>query len=162
LQWRASSCNDRLCLTLISARPPHHKAPCFVPSRGWRIRMTDVSAGSRSRTAIIRRRRDGPISSTGRGSAHRIRQGRAEIPAPRYRRRVSAVDPGCVKTRTTGRQSINFSRFSAPFRHYRLGGAKKPAPEAPFSDNFRVFIQSRPFADLRLRVMKRRLHESVL
>src|SRR6516225_6097747 len=25
LQWRASSCNDRLCLTLISARPPHHK-----------------------------------------------------------------------------------------------------------------------------------------
>src|SRR5215469_1080046 len=27
LQWRACSCNDRLCLTLISARPPHRKAP---------------------------------------------------------------------------------------------------------------------------------------
>jgi len=27
LQWRASSCNDRLCLTLNSARSPHHKAP---------------------------------------------------------------------------------------------------------------------------------------
>src|SRR5215813_4567203 len=33
LQWHASSCNDRLCLTLISARPPHHKAALFVPSR---------------------------------------------------------------------------------------------------------------------------------
>src|SRR5215471_3907998 len=33
LQWRASSCNDRPCLTLISARPPHHKAAPFVPSR---------------------------------------------------------------------------------------------------------------------------------
>src|SRR6516164_11597881 len=34
LQWRASSCNDRLCLTLISARPPHHKkSALFVPSR---------------------------------------------------------------------------------------------------------------------------------
>jgi hypothetical protein len=33
LQWRASSCNDRLCLTLSSAEPPHHKAPFFVPSQ---------------------------------------------------------------------------------------------------------------------------------
>src|SRR4029077_3828 len=33
LQWRASSCNDRLCLTLISASRPHHKAAFFVPSR---------------------------------------------------------------------------------------------------------------------------------
>ena len=33
LQWRASSCNDRLCLTLISASPPHHKGALFVPSR---------------------------------------------------------------------------------------------------------------------------------
>ena len=33
LQWHASSCNGRLCLTLISARPPHHKAALFVPSR---------------------------------------------------------------------------------------------------------------------------------
>src|SRR5262249_5545476 len=33
LQWHASSCNDRLCLTLISARPPHHKAALSVPSR---------------------------------------------------------------------------------------------------------------------------------
>ena len=32
-QWHASSCNGRLCLTLISARPPHHKAALFVPSR---------------------------------------------------------------------------------------------------------------------------------
>ena len=39
------------------------------------------------------------------------------------------------------RQSINFSRFSAVFRHYRLGEAKKFASDAPFSDNFRVFTQ---------------------
>src|SRR6516225_4066617 len=38
LQWRASSCNDRLCLTLISARPPHHKKAPFCP-----IPTTDVS-----------------------------------------------------------------------------------------------------------------------
>src|SRR6516162_8148585 len=55
---------------------------------------------------------------------------------------LSAKGPGCVKTRTTGRQSINFTRFSAPFRHYRLGAAKKFPLDAPFSDNFRVFIQS--------------------
>src|SRR6516162_6434165 len=28
-QWHASSCNDRLCLTVISARPPRHKAAFF-------------------------------------------------------------------------------------------------------------------------------------
>src|SRR6516165_5550602 len=39
------------------------------------------------------------------------------------------------------RESINFSRFSAGFRHYRLGEAKKFASDAPFSDNFRVFTQ---------------------
>jgi len=38
------------------------------------------------------------------------------------------------------RQSINFSQFSAVF-HYRLGVAKKFAPDAPISDNFRVFTQ---------------------
>jgi hypothetical protein len=37
----------------------------------------------------------------------------------------AARDPGCVKTRTTGRQSINLSRFSAHFCDYWLGGAKK-------------------------------------
>jgi len=51
------------------------------------------------------------------------------------------MGPGCVKTRTTGRQSINFSRFSAVFRHYKLGEAKKFASDATFSDNFRVFTQ---------------------
>ena len=33
LQSHASSCNDRLCLTLISATPLHHKAALFVLSR---------------------------------------------------------------------------------------------------------------------------------
>jgi hypothetical protein len=41
------------------------------------------------------------------------------------------------------RQSINFSRFSGrfPLLQARLGEAKKFAPDAPFSDNFRVFTQ---------------------
>jgi hypothetical protein len=58
--------------------------------------------------------------------------------------------PGCVKTRTTGRQSINFSRFSAVFRHYRLSEAKKFASDAPFSDNFQVFTQPGPRAAINL------------
>ena len=36
-------------------------------------------------------------------------------------------------------QSINFSRFSAVFRHYKLGEAKKFASDATFSDNFPSF-----------------------
>ena len=63
-----------------------------------------------------------------------------------FRLPPSLPDPGCVKTRTTGRQSINFSRFSPVFRHYRLGEAKKFAPQAPISDNFRVFTQPGPIA----------------
>jgi hypothetical protein len=47
-----------------------------------------------------------------------------------------------VKTRVTGRQFMNFSRFSAVFGHYRLGKGQKLAPEAPPAGNFRVFIQS--------------------
>src|SRR5947209_17269255 len=35
--------------------------------------------------------------------------------------RRTASDPGRVKTRTTGRQFMNFSRFSAAFGHYSLG-----------------------------------------
>src|SRR6266404_5729909 len=50
--------------------------------------------------------------------------------------------PGRVKTRTTGRQFMNFSRFSAVFGHYSLGAAQKFAPGAPFSDSFRVLTQS--------------------
>ena len=46
------------------------------------------------------------------------------------------------------RQSINFSRFSAVFRHYKLGEAKKFASDAAFSDNFRVFTQPGPIPDL--------------
>jgi hypothetical protein len=57
------------------------------------------------------------------------------------------MGPGCVKTRTTGRQSINFSRFSAVFRHYKLGEAKKFASDATFSDNFRVFTQPGSLGD---------------
>ena len=58
-------------------------------------------------------------------------------------KRTAAVGPGCVKARSDRHQSINFSRFSAVFRHYRVGEAKKFASDAPFSDNFRVFTQVR-------------------
>ena len=58
--------------------------------------------------------------------------------------RRSGLGPGCVKTRNDRRQSINFSRFSAVFRHYRLGEANKFASDAPFSGNFRVFTQPGP------------------
>ena len=47
----------------------------------------------------------------------------------------------CVKTKTTGRQSVNFSPFSAT-----TGSAerKKFASDTLFSDNFRVFTQPGP------------------
>jgi hypothetical protein len=54
---------------------------------------------------------------------------------------VAVVGPGCVKTRTTDGSLINFTRFSALFRHYRVGEAKKFAPDGPISDNSRVFTQ---------------------
>src|SRR5215470_14082615 len=50
LQWRASSCNDRLCLTLISARP-HHKAPFFCPIPTTDVSQFDYGAVSPSRPA---------------------------------------------------------------------------------------------------------------
>src|SRR5215470_5510024 len=67
LQWRASSCNDRLCLTLISVRPPHHKVS-HPDNRCFSVRLWAVSpsrpAGRRraahrrrSRLAVGHRRR---------------------------------------------------------------------------------------------------------
>ena len=44
---------------------------------------------------------------------------------------------------------MNFSRFSAAFGHYSLSAAQKFAPDAPFSDNFRVFTRSGPKAAVR-------------
>ena len=52
----------------------------------------------------------------------------------------------CENARTIGGSLKISSRFSAVFRHYRLGEAKKFAPNAPFSDNFRVFAQPGPKA----------------
>src|SRR6516165_7488233 len=70
LQWRASSCNDRLCLTLISARPPHHKkAPvlshpdnrCFsVRLRGRFSVPTCRTAPRRAQKAVKAGRRPPP------------------------------------------------------------------------------------------------------
>jgi hypothetical protein len=57
--------------------------------------------------------------------------------------RTSEEGPDRVKTRTAGPRFMNFSRFSAVFDQYRLGGAQKFVSDAPFSDNFRVFTQSR-------------------
>src|SRR5215831_9792104 len=70
LQWRACSCNDRLCLTLISVKPPHHKAPFLShpDNRCFSVRLRAVSpsrpAGQqraahrrRSRLAVGHRRR---------------------------------------------------------------------------------------------------------
>src|SRR5260370_21352947 len=55
-------------------------------------------------------------------------------------------DPDRVKTRTPGRQFMNFSRFSAFSAITGSAERKKFAPDAPFSDNFRVFAQSGPKA----------------
>ena len=70
LQWRASSCSDRLCLTLISARPPHHKkAPvlshpdnrCFsVRLRGRFSVPTCRTAPRRAQKAVKAGRRPPP------------------------------------------------------------------------------------------------------
>jgi len=49
----------------------------------------------------------------------------------------------CENARTIGGSLKISSRFSAVFRHYRVGEAKKFASDAPFSDNFRVFTQVR-------------------
>src|SRR5215467_12118139 len=49
LQWRASSCNDRLCLTLISARPPHHKTHflSYPDNRCFSVRLRGAVSPSR-------------------------------------------------------------------------------------------------------------------
>ena len=64
---------------------------------------------------------------------------------PECRRRNDGVGFGSRLCENTNdrRQSINFSRFSGrfPLLQARLGEAKKFAPDAPFSDNFRVFTQ---------------------
>src|SRR5499427_4502013 len=59
LQWRASSCNDRLCLTLISARPPHHKAPflSYPDNRCFSVRLRDRFSVPTCRTAPRRAQR---------------------------------------------------------------------------------------------------------
>src|SRR5438132_7376650 len=57
-------------------------------------------------------------------------------------RPVAQADPDRVKTRTPGRQFMNFSRFSAFSAITGSAERKKFAPDAPFSDNFRVFAQS--------------------
>ena len=63
-------------------------------------------------------------------------------------RQVSGADPARVKTRTAAPRLMNLSWFSAVFGQYGLGGAKKFASDAPFSDNFRVFTQPGPEADV--------------
>src|SRR6516162_8696479 len=68
LQWHASSCNGRLCLTLISARPPHHKAALFVPSRQPMFLSSttgpflcpDLSDGTAPRTEAVKTGRRPP------------------------------------------------------------------------------------------------------
>src|SRR6266850_7858343 len=55
---------------------------------------------------------------------------------------MAAEGPDRVKTRTPGRQFMNFSRFSAFSAITGPGRTKKFAPDAPFSDNFRVFTRS--------------------
>ena len=53
LQWRASSCNDRLCLTLISARPPHHKTHflSYPDNRCFSVRLRGRFSVPTCRTA---------------------------------------------------------------------------------------------------------------
>src|SRR5215472_14885019 len=66
LQWRASSCNDRLCLTLISVRPPHHKVShpdnrCFFSSTTGRFSVpTCRTAPRRAQEAVKAGRRPPP------------------------------------------------------------------------------------------------------
>src|SRR5215831_18370976 len=79
LQWRACSCNDRLCLTLFSVRPPHHKAPFLShpDNRCFSVRLRAVSpsrpAGQhraahrrRSRLAVGHRRNAAQCGLDGR------------------------------------------------------------------------------------------------
>ena len=59
LQWRASSCNDRLCLTLISARPPHHKTHflSYPDNRCFSVRLRGRFSVPTCRTAPRRAQR---------------------------------------------------------------------------------------------------------
>jgi hypothetical protein len=79
LQWPACSCNDRLCLTLFSVRPPHHKAPFLShpDNRCFSVRLRAVSpsrpAGQhraahrrRSRLAVGHRRKAAQCRLDGR------------------------------------------------------------------------------------------------
>ena len=68
LQSHASSCNDRLCLTLISATPPHHKAaflshprqPLFLSSTTGPFLRPDLPDSTAPRTVAVKTGRRPP------------------------------------------------------------------------------------------------------
>src|SRR6516165_2887320 len=62
-QWHASSCNDRLCLTVISVRPPpHHKADLlmFLSSTTGPFLRPDLPDSTAPRTEAVKTGRRPP------------------------------------------------------------------------------------------------------
>src|SRR6266404_6471066 len=67
------------------------------------------------------------------------------IDRPRPGTNVSSRPRPCENS--NARAAVHeFQSVFGVFGHYGLGRAKKFAPDAPFSDNFRVFTQSGPTA----------------
>src|SRR5215472_16515432 len=61
-QWHASSCNDRLCLTVISVRPPHHRADLlmFLSSTTGPFLRPDLPDSTAPRTEAVKTGRRPP------------------------------------------------------------------------------------------------------
>ena len=146
LQWRASSCSDRLCLTLISARPPHHKTHflsypdnrCFsVRLRGRFSVPTCRTAPRRAQKAVKAGRRPPPQAAQcgldGRehgatlsqvGSArflcrHTIRRGMA------YRPAACGVTPAAFFACNNGRKSHHPIEPIPGYLERRVWGTKR-------------------------------------
>src|SRR5882762_9520213 len=60
-----------------------------------------------------------------------------------------SIRPRPCKNSNTRAAVYEFQSVFGIFGHYRPGRAKKFAPDAPFSDNFRVFTRSGPRAAAR-------------
>src|SRR5215472_17252238 len=61
-QWHASSCNERLCLTVISVRPPHHRADLlmFLSSTTGPFLRSDLPDSTAPRTEAVKTGRKPP------------------------------------------------------------------------------------------------------
>src|SRR6516162_3483684 len=154
LQWRASSCNDRLCLTLISARPPHHKTHflsypdnrCFsVRLRGRFSVPTCRTAPRRAQKAVKAGRRPPPQAAQcgldGREHGATVYQ----VGSARFLRRhtvrkgwltdccLRGLPPAALFAFHNGRKSHHPTEpFPTDVANGRYGGVSGHCPTEPF------------------------------